>query len=93
MESSETTVIAIPVISVRGEYYVSHHFGRAPYYAIVELGRSGYRRIENTGKPFTKPCSRTWKRRGFTHRKTLRAIYTQKGFQRSSIGDRAWCIL
>lgn len=51
MESSETIVIAIPVISVRGEYYVSHHFGRAPYYAIVEMGRSGYKRIEILENP------------------------------------------
>jgi len=36
-------IVGLPVLKVGDRYYLSPHFGRAPYFAIVEVSGSGYR--------------------------------------------------
>jgi predicted Fe-Mo cluster-binding NifX family protein len=34
---NQALIVGVPVIGARGEYYLSPHFGRAPFYAFVEV--------------------------------------------------------
>jgi predicted Fe-Mo cluster-binding NifX family protein len=46
-ESRDQALIAgIPVVRARGEYYLSPHFGRAPFFAFVEVMGDKYRVLE-----------------------------------------------
>ena len=44
-------IIAIPVVKAGDRYYLSPHFGRAPYFAIIEVENSRYRFREVVENP------------------------------------------
>lgn len=50
MSSSESReqalIVGVPVIRTRGEYYLSPHFGRAPFFAFIEVKGDKYRVLE-----------------------------------------------
>jgi len=40
---SNNVVIAVPVVKVGSEYYLSPHFGRAPLFALIEVSSNSYK--------------------------------------------------
>jgi len=42
----QALIVGLPVIRARGEYYLSPHFGRAPFFAFVEVMGDKYRVLE-----------------------------------------------
>jgi len=44
-------IIAVPVLKQNETYYVSPHFGRASYYAFIEVGEGGHKVLEVVENP------------------------------------------
>jgi predicted Fe-Mo cluster-binding NifX family protein len=42
----QALIVGVPVIRARGEYYLSPHFGRAPFFAFIEVAGDKYRVLE-----------------------------------------------
>jgi len=42
----QSLIVGVPVIRARGEYYLSPHFGRAPFFAFIEVKGDEYRVLE-----------------------------------------------
>jgi predicted Fe-Mo cluster-binding NifX family protein len=38
-------IVAVPVVKAGNEYFVSPHFGKTPYFAIVEISGKSYRLV------------------------------------------------
>jgi len=54
MSSSGSLIVGVPVVSVHGDYYVSPHFGRAPFIAFVEVTGDKYRVLEVVENPYAR---------------------------------------
>lgn len=45
-------IVAVPVLKIGESYYLSPHFGRAPYFAFVEVEGNRYRILEVVENPY-----------------------------------------
>jgi predicted Fe-Mo cluster-binding NifX family protein len=49
----QSITLGIPIVKVGDELYISPHFGRAPFFAIVEISGNNYRIVEVIQNPYT----------------------------------------
>jgi len=49
----QSITLGIPVVKVGNELYISPHFGRAPFFTIVEILDNNYRIVEVIQNPYT----------------------------------------
>ena len=40
---NQQLIIGVPVVKIGNEYYISPHFGRAPYFAFIEVSGNSYK--------------------------------------------------
>jgi predicted Fe-Mo cluster-binding NifX family protein len=49
----QSITLGIPVVKVGNELYISPHFGRTPFFTIVEILDNNYRIVEVIQNPYT----------------------------------------
>jgi predicted Fe-Mo cluster-binding NifX family protein len=49
----QSITLGIPIVKVGDELYISPHFERAPFFAIIEISGSNYRIVEVIQNPYT----------------------------------------
>ncbi|WP_448578290.1 NifB/NifX family molybdenum-iron cluster-binding protein [Thermosphaera sp.] len=52
--SNQSFLIAAPVVKAGSDYCLSPHFGKAPFFAIVEVSRNNYRILEVAENPHVR---------------------------------------
>ncbi|QOR94756.1 NifB/NifX family molybdenum-iron cluster-binding protein [Thermosphaera chiliense] len=52
--SIQPFMVAAPVVKVGSEYYLTPHFGRAPFFAIVQVAGNDYRILEIIENPHVR---------------------------------------